>query len=467
MNPIKAFVSSGWQAAKHAAVKSVLTLASAEGWGGWGLSLLGFLSPTYARLAKLALESPYAGRALRMIADAAADLPIVVMRRDGEEEQAVRDDPALATIRRHWSELADATVWGLFCGGRLYVEKLVPTGGDNAMSIASPAAELRTWRADELRHVDRDASGDPLVYHFKGYKGATVKVEAARVLPLRTYDPKAVRGEESGQAILVSASRALQSLEASDVWNRSLAKSGGRLEGFMSPEGERVPTGDQTKRAQEILDERLNETRQNPKSSNWHVLNGAYKPVPLTMTPKDADFLKAALKDMEAVACVTGVPTQLLAHPKAGSLTDAGVDSEVRALLLLTVLPFVRRRVLDPLSAWLGEGARLDVDEAKVKALQEDEDARFKRYGEAYHTHRVMSLEEARERLDLPAQVDPAHTFASPADAVAVGVSADTSPGNPDDEPEADPPEGETAKSLGSLSVDAFGQLLELIPKTA
>ncbi|MBC12521.1 MAG: hypothetical protein CMM85_06075 [Rhodothermaceae bacterium] len=466
MNPLKALgalVVSAWSGAT-AAVKATLSLTNPSGWVGFLASSLGLVEASYVRLARLAAESPYGSRGLRLIADNAAALPLVVMKREDEDEVASHDGKELDVLRRHWGEIVDTGVWGLFCGGRFYVEKFAPVTGPNA----GRPRELRAWRPDELIDVVRDeVTGEPREYVFRGYKGRRMGVEAERVLAIRTFDPFAMRMEESGMPILLGARRALSSAQAADDWNRSLSASGGRLEGFMMPTDPAArTTSKQTAEAQESLDARMGESK---RRGTWHVLGSAYKPVPTGMSPKDADFLKKLLSDMEATACVLGVSPQLLAHPKSGSLTDAGVDSEVRALLILTVLPFVRRRILDALSRWLlPEGARFDADEAEIKALQEDEDARWKRYGAAYSEHRVASLEEVREKLNLPPDIDESHTFRTDPAPVAPPASASPpvdppEPGTPPVPPEA----GETAKALGSLEVDVFGRLLDLIPKAA
>ena len=408
MNPLRHPIKAAGVAigAAVSAVKS-FTLSSVQTLAQWGLSAynaLGWGASSYRRIAALAAQNPHASRGLRLIADNAAAAPLVVMKRDGEEESALTDHPVLARLSAHWSDLAEFAVWALYCGGRGYIEITgTPTTGANAYRLDYTGARLRFWRPDEVQDVRRDAAGDATAYVFRGYQGRTVTANAAAVLALRTFDPLGARGDESGCPILLGGKRAMLSAEAAEAWNRTLSASGGRLEGFMMPEGLRP--GDtvdllNTREAQADLDARLSETK---ARGSWHVMTGNYRPVPAALSPKDADFLKKLLLDMEHLAAVLGVPPSLLAHPKAGSLTDAGVDSEVRALLLLTVLPFARRHVLGPLSAWLlPDGERFDVNESEIGALQENEDARWRRYGEAYRTHELLTREEAREALNKP-----------------------------------------------------------------
>lgn len=429
--------------AAQATKAAPLNLRTLQGWG-WRFGMqLGWGAQTYTALAQLAAESPYASRGLRLIADNAAAAPLVVMEREGDEEVARRDDPTLAGLERFWEELCDAAVWGLFCGGAVYVERIGPSTGPNARGLASSAARLRFWRPDEHVETKRDTAGEPTQYCFRGYKGSLVYAAAADVLELAVYDPAARRGEDPRSPILLGARRALKSLESADTWNRTLAESGGRLEGFMEPNpewlakmpGGKVP-GDVLKLAQTEVDERLAASK---SRGGYHLLSGAYKPVNLSVTPKDADFLKAALKDLRATATVLGVPPVLLADEKGGSLTDAGVDSEVAALWRLTILPFVRRALLARLSRFLLEpGRRFDVDERRVDVLADDVDARHKRTREDYLAG-VISLEEAREATDR-GDVDPAHTFRQLPGAAGLGVEPETAETDP---PENDGPEDE------------------------
>ena len=100
-----------------------------------------------------------------------------------------------------------------------------------------------------------------------------------------------------------------------------------------------------------------------------------------------------------------GVSATLLADAKAGSLTDAGVDSEVRALWLLTVLPLLRF-VLEHLSGFLlPEGSRYVVDVDAIEALSEDAD---KKVGRAVRlvARGIITIREARVMLGYAAEVD-------------------------------------------------------------
>lgn len=417
MSPLKAFFSGGWQAAKSAALG--LSLRASSLWNyvsTWASATWG--PGDYPTLARLAAESPYGARALRLIAEQSAAAPLVVMRRDGEDETATTDDPTLRRLRDHfWADLAHAAVWGLHCGGRLYVERIAPTGGPNASGLSSSASALRCWRADEVADVTRDAAGEPTAYHFRGYQGARVSVEAERVLCLHTYDPTAARGEEPGLPILLAARRALRGLESADEWNHTLGKRGGVVETYLTPNSkwlDGLPNGVPAETTAAVQREAEEQDARARAGSGIRVLSGAYEVKTVGVTPRDADWVKGALANMESTAAATGVFPSLLGHPKGGSLTDAGVDSEVAALLKLTVLPFLRSYVLPALSAWLlPDGARFDVDESEIAVLGEDEDARWVRYGTAYSVHALVTREEAREKLNLPPEPE-AGAFAEP-----------------------------------------------------
>ena len=465
LSVVKAFFAGGFSAARTAAKSTytLTTLAASDWWRGVRASL-GWGTGSYATLARLAAESPYGSRGLRLIAQAAADVPLVVYDEDDEE---VEGSAGLRLLKRPggprnravtWGNLVEAAVWGLYCGGELFVEKLAPATGRGA----GVATRLRWWRPDHLAEIKRDDAGDPTLYVFTGWRGRRVEVEADRVLHLRTYDPLGDPGEDRGCALLLGARRALVSLAEGDDWNRALAASGGRIEGFFKPNPSwlsalgpnGVPT-EQRKQAQALLDD---EMRTSTTRGRWHVLSGAYEPVPASLSPRDADWIKGALQHVRAAACVLGVPATLLADEKAGSLTDAGVDSEVAALLKLTVLPLLRLCVLDPLSAFLlPDGERFAVDTDDVEALQEDVDAKYERVGKAVALYKVLTREEGREMLGWDAVPKVGEFAEAPPALVPPAVSEDV------DEAEDDPGRDGSAKGVPILAVPLADRVAKIL----
>ena len=423
-------ITNGW-----AAVSSAFGAfwGALRDWGGTG----------YRDLAASVVANPVAGRAMRLLCDNASAVPVLAFRegRDGEEEAP--DLPALAAIERAgWAEIVGRYLWALYCGGEAFVLKAGPTTGPSAGTVRA----LSVLRNDLYVRTEFDALGDPVRYVFQrpAGRGGTDTYDAADVLHLKNFNPL---DPERGLPVALSARRPLTLVEEADAWNRGIARGGGRVPGYLMPEG--LQPGQMLDRetldkAQSLTDAKFRERK---AANEPMVMSGAFRYVDGSVSPREADWLRGRAVSMREIAAVFGVPATLLADEKAGSLTDAGVDSEVAALYKLTIIPAVTR-LLDALTDWLcadGESLRADWDQ--VPALGEDMDAKFKRYGAAVRDG-LVTRREAR---------------------VALAYGADPEPGFEDDPPvppivtadETDPP---AVRALKGLTDDGFDHLLKLIP---
>lgn len=411
-----------WRTAKAMAALPIVawktftsrTLHLSEWWRG--LTGAAWSAPTYEVLSKKAHANPYAARALRLISQSMASVPIMAKVGEGDAAE-FKEDHELARLlarpnrRQTRRQFVDAIVNHLYCGGELFIERRGPATGQNA----GKARELHLERPDrfvrfirmgqapagflerlsaETRRLAR--TGEIIGYEFNAPGGEPRTYTVDDMLHVRVYNPA---DEDRGLPILVGAHRALETMEASDDWNRSIAKGAGRVPMYWVPEGlERGQqlTTEQVQSAEESLDARTKERR---KANLGMVLSGSFKPVDGNVSPKDADWLGASNENARRVAAVTGVSMRLLADDKTGSLTDAGVNSEVRALMLLTVLPLLDF-VLEELNAWLSEGmgAELVYDRDQIEALQEDMTEMYRRYTQAV-AGGIISVNEAREAL--------------------------------------------------------------------
>lgn len=422
---------------------------------------------SFARLAKLAFTNPVAARALRLIAQAAAEAPVYVEKRAGSTWDAVEGEHAdlidlldrpNARTTREAAMLAITTA--LYCGGEFWVDRKAPATGPNK----GKTRELRFIMPDEFRAFQRDReTGEVTGYRFQsrarsGFGGRPYTRTVEECLHVRLFNPL---DDERGLAILVGAADQICHMGKATAWNASIADGGGRVKGYWRPVGledGRQLTPDQQQAAQDSLNAKSAELAHRNLEM---VLSGSLERVSGDVTPKEADWMKGLAWDLRMIAALMGVSPTLLGDEKGGSLTDAGVDSEVRALYLLTVLPLLGY-VLAELGAFLlPTGYRFAVDLDQIPALSEDMDAKAKRFAELYDKG-IFGLDETRTALgyDGTAPDDLKQAVAPPASAP---VPVDP----PADPPPALPEAGETAKALGSLEVDVFGQLLALIPKAA
>ena len=124
------------------------------------------------------------------------------------------------------------------------------------------------------------------------------------------------------------------------------------------------------------------------------VLEGGLDWKPLSLTPKDMDFLQAKHTAAREIALAFGVPPMLLGIP--GDNTYSNYQEANRAFWRHTVLPLASR-LGAALTQWLapafGGALRLEVDGDRVDALASDRAALWQRVTDAP----FLTLNEKRE----------------------------------------------------------------------
>ena len=114
------------------------------------------------------------------------------------------------------------------------------------------------------------------------------------------------------------------------------------------------------------------------------VLEGGLDWKPLSLTPRDMDFIELKHVAAREIALAFGVPPMLLGIP--GDNTYANYREANLALWRQSVLPLVGR-MADALGNWLGpawdEGLRLGFDLDGIEALSAEREALWRRVQEA------------------------------------------------------------------------------------
>lgn len=450
-----------------------------EGWrtfgrawrGGVSLVWSSWMGTDYTRLVRLAYSNPVAGRALRLIAQTMADAPLYVEKRTPDGGWAGADDfgdllglverPNTRTTRE---TAALAIVTGLYCGGEFWVDAVeAPLTGERA---GRPRA-LRYIMPDEFDGFLRDETGAVSGYRFRSRSGQgrtsrtyTRTVDECR--HVRLFHPT---DDDRGLPVLVSAASEIEGMHQATAWNLALSRGAGRVSGAIwRPSSQTLSDGGQlTEPQQAAAQASLNRLKAEAVlTGNDMVVSGALERIPGDATPKDADWSRAVSGYVRMIASLMGVPPTLIGDEKAGSLTDAGVDSEIAALYKLTVLPLLRFVLADLSAFLLPDGVRFAVDTDQIEALSEDMDARATRYvALSVGPDAPLSRNEARVAMGY-GPLAPDGTERPEGTVTAFDIPGGTATAPPLLPPDDDPPAVRALKAMGDDGLDA---LIGLIPQ--
>jgi HK97 family phage portal protein len=282
-------------------------------------------------------------RCVRMVAEAAASVPLILYDRRHE----IEDHPLLDLIARPTPHAtrADflASVYGyLLVSGNAYIE---------AVSIDGRPRELHALRPDRMRIIPGPA-GWPSAFEYSA-AGGSVRFDAEPVagprpiLHLKLFHPL---DDHYGHSPIEAAATAIDIHNQASRWNKALLDNAARPSGalvYAAREGRLSP--EQFER----LKSELQEGFQGAKNAGRPLLlEGGLDWNPLSLSPKDMDFIEAKHAAAREIALAIGVPPMLLGIP--GDNTYSNYQEATRAFWRQTVLPLVERTA-SGLSMWLGE----------------------------------------------------------------------------------------------------------------
>ena len=183
--------------------------------------------------------------------------------------------------------------------------------------------------------------------------------------------------EYSGLSPLVAARLAADTQSAAMKQNFSLFRQGISIGGLVTPAAG-VPMSQDA--AREIRDQLRDRARGAANAHRWLVLVNDAKFTPMTMSPKDAEFVELHKLTLEDVCRPYGVPLDLV----GGQRTYANYDAAVKAMWTETVIPeaaFLADEITEQLLPMFQRpGDRADVasfDHSGVECLQDDEQAKW------------------------------------------------------------------------------------------
>lgn len=336
-------------------------------------------------------RNPVGFRAVRMIAEAAAALPLILQDRDRRyDAHPVADLLARPNAAQGRAELLEVVYGYLLLSGDAYLEAV----GDGTLPV-----ELHALRPERMSVV-QGADGWPIGYDYTvaGKKHRfTVGDGASPICHIKSFHPQ---NDHYGFSPLEAAASAIDVHNAASNWSKALLDNAARPSGaivYKGADGQGSLSSDQYDRLLHEM-ETMHQGARN--AGRPMLLEGGLDWKPMGFSPSDMEFQKTKEAAAREIAIAFGVPPMLLGIP--GDATYANYQEANRAFYRLTVLPLATR-VTSVIADWLSDftGERIDLrpDLDQIPALATEREAAWRRVGDAT----FLTAAEKRALLGLPA----------------------------------------------------------------
>jgi HK97 family phage portal protein len=316
-------------------------------------------------------------RAVRLIAESIGALSFVLY--EGSDEHDTH--PLLDLIKRpnprqDGASLLESIASHLLLAGNAYVEAVGP--GGEAMQVR----ELYALRPDRMKLVP-GPDGWPQAYEYT-VAGSTVRFNQTAALPpilhFTLFNPL---DDHYGLSPLEAAAAAVDTHNAAANWNKALLDNAARPSGALiydAAEGAILSAQQYERIKREFADQ----YQGRGNAGRPLLLEGGLDWKPMSLTPKDMDFLEAKHAAAREIALAFGVPPMLLAIP--GDNTYSNYQEANRVFWRQSVLPLASR-IACALTHWLapafGERLVLTADLDRIEALSPDRAALWERVSKA------------------------------------------------------------------------------------
>ena len=280
-------------------------------------------------------------RSVRMIAEAAASIPLLLY----EGDQEIETHPLLSLLRRPsldhtGTDFLEAWYGFLLVSGNAYAE---------AVALDGELRELHILRPDRMKVIP-GPDGWPEGYEYTcgGRSVRFIDEPVAGVRPIlhvRLFHPA---NDHYGMSPIEAAATAIDIHNTASGWNKALLDNSARPSGalvYAAANGQM--TEDQFSRLKSELETNFQGAR---AAGRPLLLEGGLDWKPLSLSPKDMDFIEAKNVAAREIALAIGVPPMLLGIP--GDNTYSNYAEAQRAFWRQTVLPLVNRTAR-ALSSWL------------------------------------------------------------------------------------------------------------------
>jgi HK97 family phage portal protein len=341
------------------------------------------------------LGNPIGFRAVKLIAEAAAALPLILQDRERRYDlHPLLDLMARPNLAQGRAEFFEAAYGQLLLSGNAYLEA-VP-------GASLLPGELHVLRSDRMALVP-GADGWPVAYDY------TVGARKHRfdmtqgvtpICHIRTFHPQ---DDHYGFSPMQAAAVAVDVHVAAARWSKALLDNAARPSGaivYKGADGQSQLSPDQYDRLISEMEAHHQGAR---NAGRPMLLEGGLDWKPMGFSPSDMEFQKTKESAAREIAIAFGVPPMLMGIP--GDATYANYQEANRAFYRLTVLPLVAK-VTASVSHWVsgfsGEMVELKPDLDQVPALAVERDQQWARVGAAS----FLTDAEKRMLLGLPRLAD-------------------------------------------------------------
>lgn len=371
---------------KASATGRVVALASGSGRAVWSsrdtvsLTRGGFVG------------NPVGFRCVKLIAEAAAAVPLVCEDRDRRYDI----HPVLDLLRRPnpgqgRAELFEALFGQMLLSGNGYVEAA-------GLGTQGLPEELHVLRSDRMSIVP-GADGWPVAYDYS-VSGRKHRFDMTGspdpICHIKSFHPQ---DDHYGLSPMQAAAVALDVHNSASAWSKALLDNAARPSGaivYKGVDGQGVLSPEQYDRLVCEIEANHQGAR---NAGRPMLLEGGLDWKPMGFSPSDMEFHETKMSAAREIALAFGVPPMLLGIP--GDATYANYAEAHRAFYRLTVLPLATR-VAASVAWWLSEhlGAEIDLrpDPDRIPALAEERDQQWARIGAAT----FLTDAEKRVLLGLP-----------------------------------------------------------------
>ncbi len=314
-------------------------------------------------------------RCVRMIAEAAASVPLVL----NEGETRLSEHPLLRLIGQPnelqcGPDFLEAWYGFLLIAGNSYIE---------AVSVGSDVRELHVLRPDRIKVVPgADGWPEAFEYSVNGRSVRFIQGQSSGVRPILHQSFFHPLNDHYGASPIEAAASAIDIHNAASAWNKALLDNSARPSGalvYASADGNL--TGDQYDRLRTQLEENYQGAG---NAGRPLLLEGGLDWKSMGFSPKDMDFIEAKYVAAREIALALGVPPMLLGIP--GDNTYSNYQEANRNFWRQAVLPLVHK-TCKALSGWLGpefgSGLVFTPDVENIDGLSSEREALWKRVREA------------------------------------------------------------------------------------